>query len=140
MLVLAEIPHLGKVLGIASDKGGALTRGEMTVQQAMTALGRSDITGVGCTAEDRADPGSAELAEVLTVFARLAGAGVIGLQAKATGSGAAAARTAAFTVLVLTQSFNGCNAHSASASAFRSACVLWFCAGHKPLWRLRTRR
>lgn len=58
---LASVETLGSASVIASDKTGTLTRGEMTVQQVMTASGRVDITGVGYAPEGRAEHAGAEL-------------------------------------------------------------------------------
>ncbi len=58
---LASVETLGSASVIASDKTGTLTRGEMTVQQVMTASGRIDITGVGYAPEGRAQQPGADL-------------------------------------------------------------------------------
>lgn len=59
---LASVETLGSASVIASDKTGTLTRGEMTVQQVMTASGRVDITGVGYAPEGRAESAGTQLA------------------------------------------------------------------------------
>ncbi len=56
---LASVETLGSASVIASDKTGTLTRGEMTLQRAMTASGRIDITGVGYAPEGRAEQAGA---------------------------------------------------------------------------------
>ena len=46
---LSSVEALGSVTVIATDKTGTLTRSEMTIQQIITASGRSTVTGVGYT-------------------------------------------------------------------------------------------
>ena len=60
---LASVETLGSASVIASIKTGTLTRGEMTIQRAMTASGRSDITGVGYRPQGRVEQDGAELAD-----------------------------------------------------------------------------
>jgi Ca2+-transporting ATPase len=60
---LASVETLGSASVIASDKTGTLTRGEMTIQRAMTASGRSDFTGVGYRPQGRVEQDGTELAD-----------------------------------------------------------------------------
>ncbi len=58
---LSSVETLGCASVIASDKTGTLTRAEMTIQQVVTASGRTRITGIGYAAEGRVEHAGAEL-------------------------------------------------------------------------------
>ena len=58
---LSSVEALGSATVIATDKTGTLTRSEMTIEQVITASGKSTVTGVGYAPNGRVQQGSQNL-------------------------------------------------------------------------------